>query len=194
MPGIEDGVVVQEIPKGGPAAKSELKAGDVILAVDGRPVASPQQLKNELRRKPIGEPLTLDVHRFGQSLKVKVSPEPFPESIPIQVAAKTTKAPEDRVSNLGLTVAAKTKDLLREYGLENEKIDGVIITEVARGSDAEQKGLKAGDVVTEVNQKRVSSPRQFLDAVKTANSKKGVSVQYISEGSRKIVFLKDSGD
>ena len=47
----------------GPAAKSDLKPSDVIMAVDGKSVASAQQLKNEIRSKKIGDAVTLDVHR-----------------------------------------------------------------------------------------------------------------------------------
>jgi serine protease Do len=194
VPDIEDGVVVQEIPKGGPAARSDLKAGDVIVAVDGKPITSPQGLKNELRGKPVGESLTLDVHRFGQSVQIKVKPEPFPEPESGFVAAKRSAPAQERAANLGLTVQSKTRELAREYGLDQEKIEGVIVTEVAPGSDAQHKGFKAGDIITEVNHKRVNSPKQFLDAVHAANPKRGVPINFISEGTRKIEFLKDSGD
>jgi S1-C subfamily serine protease len=56
VPGIKDGVVVQEILRGGSAFQSNLKAGDVIVAVDGKPVTTPQQLKNEVRGKTVGQP------------------------------------------------------------------------------------------------------------------------------------------
>src|SRR5207247_5728287 len=79
IPGVEDGVVVFEIPPEGPAAKSELKAGDVVTAVDGKPVATAQQLKNEIRGKKIGSTVVLDVHRFGKNIKVKVKPEAWPD-------------------------------------------------------------------------------------------------------------------
>jgi serine protease Do len=194
VPEIEDGVVVQEILKGGSASQSDLKAGDVITAVDGRAVATPQQLKNEIRGKTLGAPVALEVHRFGQSLKVKIKPEAFPGDAPTLVNARRPASADDQASNLGLTVQARTKDLVKEYGLENEKVDGVIVTAVASGSDAERKEIKPGDVITEVNHKRVTSPKQFLEVMKAANLKKGVILNFISEGTRKIEILKDSGD
>src|SRR6266542_2542998 len=69
--GIEDGVVVFEIPPEGPAAKSDLKAGDVITAVDGKPVVTAQQHKDEIRGKVIGPTVVLAVDRFGKNIKVK---------------------------------------------------------------------------------------------------------------------------
>ena len=68
--GVTDGVVITAIPPDGPAAKSDLKPGDVITAVEGRAVSTAQQLKKEIRGKKIGAPVTLDVHRFGKNIKV----------------------------------------------------------------------------------------------------------------------------
>src|SRR5436190_8455352 len=64
--GVQEGVVIHEIVAGGPASKSDLKPGDVITAVDGKRIGTAQQLKNEIRGKSIGAPVTLDVHRFGK--------------------------------------------------------------------------------------------------------------------------------
>jgi len=56
VPGIKDGVVVGSILKGGPAADSDLRPADIITAVDGKPTATVQHLKSEIRTKPIGQP------------------------------------------------------------------------------------------------------------------------------------------
>jgi serine protease Do len=77
--GIQDGVIVREIVPDGPAAKSELKASDVITAVDGHAVTTSQQLRNEIRTKRIGDPVTLDVYRKDKSITVKVRPEAWPD-------------------------------------------------------------------------------------------------------------------
>jgi S1-C subfamily serine protease len=71
---VESGVIVSSILPHGPAARSELKPADIILNVDGRPVATPQELRNEIRRKPIGRPVSLKVLRKDQTLTVNVSP------------------------------------------------------------------------------------------------------------------------
>lgn len=68
------------------------------------------------------------------------------------------------------------------------------MTEVARGSQAESTNIKPGDLITDVNHKRVTSLKQFQEAMKSANAKKGVIINYISEGTRKMEILKDSGD
>ena len=189
--GVTDGVVITAIPSDGPAAKSDLKPGDVITAVEGVTVSTAQQLKNEIRGKKIGSPVTLDVHRFGKNIKVKVKPEAWPEEIG-QVASRRRPAADDKTGNLGLTVETVTKELAEQYGLE--KVEGVLVSEVQRGSAAERKGIKPGDVITEVNGKTVSTPKQFQQAMKAADAKKGVVIIFTSRGTSKVEVLRDSGE
>ncbi len=191
IPGVKDGVVVTEIPPGGPAAKSDLKAGDIITAVDSTPVSTAQQLKSEIRRKKLGQQVALDVFRNGKNLKVKVKPEAWPDE-PTQVANQRGAAPDAESKDLGLTVKSLTKELAEQFGVD--KIDGVIVTEVDQGSGAERKGLRPGDIITEVNQKSVTSPKQFRDALKSADLRKGVIINFTSRGTSKFEILKESGD
>ncbi len=77
--GIDDGVLVTEIRSDGPASKSDLRARDVITAVDGKAVSTATQLRNAIRSKKANSALTLDVVREGKALKIKVHPELWPE-------------------------------------------------------------------------------------------------------------------
>ena len=191
IPGVKEGVVVKEIPPGGPAAKSDLKAGDIITAVDSKPVSTAQQLKSEIRGKKLGQQVALDVFRNGKTLKVKVKPEAWPDEV-TQVANKPGAAPEAESKDLGLTVRSLTKDLAEQFGVD--KIDGLIVTEVESGSAAERKGLRPGDIITEVNQRSVTSPKQFRDALKNAAPRTGVIINFTSKGTSKFEILKESGD
>jgi len=189
--GIHEGVVIIEIPPYGPAAKSDLKAGDVITAVEGKAVSTAQQLKNEIRGKKIGVPVTLDVHRFGKNIKVKVKPEAWPDELG-QIATRAKPVAEGKNDSFGLTVETVTKDLAEQYGLG--KTEGLLVTEVERGSAAEGEGIKPGDVITEVNGKAVATPRQFHQAVKQADPKKGVMILLNSRGTSRMEILRDSGE
>ena len=188
---VGDGVVIKSILDESPAAKSDLKPGDVITAVEGKPVSTAQQLKNEIRGKKIGASVTLDVHRFGRNIKVKVKPEAWPDEFG-QVATRRKPAPEDKTGSFGLTVETVTRDLAEQYGLG--KVEGLLVTEVERGSAAEREGIKAGDVITEVNGKAVTTPKQFHQAVKQADPKKGVMILFNSRGASKVEILRDSGE
>ena len=71
---------------------------------------------------------------------------------------------------------------------------GRIVTDVEPGSVAESRGIKAGDVITKVNRKPVTSPKEFRDALKDADLKKGVSIQLGGKDGKRFEFLKESGD
>jgi serine protease Do len=189
--GISEGVLVKQIQPGGPAAKSDLKPSDVITAVDSKAVTTAQELKNEIRTKTIGAPVTLDVYRFGKQIKIKVKPEAWPEEI-TSVASREKPAVEDNAKGFGLTVKTLTKELAKEYGVE--RMEGVVVTEVERGSVAERKGIRNGDVITEVDQQPVTTPKQFLEAIKSGDRRRGVVFIFTSRGTIKTEILKDTGE
>lgn len=189
--GVREGVLVIAIKADGPAAKSDLKPGDVITTVEGRTVGTAQQLKNEIRGKKIGAAVTLDVHRFGKNIKVKVKPEAWPDQESATFSRKAV-LPDGPKPVFGLTVESFTRDLAEQYSLE--KTEGVVVTEVERGSVADRKGIKPGDVITEVNQKPVTSPKQFREALKAGDAKKGIVINFTSQGTSRFEVLKESGE
>ena len=122
--GIKEGVVVNSILSGGPARNSDLKPADVITAVDGKPTLTVQQLKSEIRTKPIGQSVTLDVVRGDKNIKVKVRPGEVPDdSTPVVNRRKAREAPEPEF--LGIKVQALTTDLAKQF--EVDLTEGVIL-------------------------------------------------------------------
>jgi C-terminal processing protease CtpA/Prc len=77
-PGVRDGVVVTTVIPNGPAEAAGLQTGDVITALDGKPMPSAQALREEMRAKQIGQRVVLDVHRDGLIHKIGVTSEAFP--------------------------------------------------------------------------------------------------------------------
>ncbi|MEI7729400.1 MAG: trypsin-like peptidase domain-containing protein [Verrucomicrobiota bacterium] len=190
--GITDGVIVKEIMPDGPAAKSELKPSDIITSVDGHAVATPQQLKNEIRSKKVGSDVALKVYRKDKLIDVKVQPEAWPDDSETKLAARGNPRGESALNKtMGLTVQTLTKELNKKYG--TEVTEGVIVTDVVVGSPAESKGIRIGDVITEVDRKPTVNVKDFREAMKAADSKKGVIINLNSQGTGKFVVLKDSG-
>jgi len=188
---VKQGVVVRSVVRDGPVANSDLQPADIITAVDGKEVANAQDLKGEIRTKPVGKPVTLDVVRDDKRIKVKVKPgEMQDEGSPELQARKSKDTAEPGL--IGLVVQTLTRELAKQF--EVELTEGVIVTEVKSGSIADQKGIKEGDIITSVNRKRVGTPREFKDALKAANLKQGVLLQMIGDGGRRFELLKDSGD
>jgi serine protease Do len=192
--GVKDGVVVREIMPEGPAAKSDLKPADIITAVDGHPVATSQQLRYEIRSKPLGREVVLDVYRKDRFLKIKVRPEAWPEAPETAATVRRRPSPAAVESEtlLGLTVQPLTPELRKKFALQAQS--GVVVTAVAGDSPAAARELKAGDVITELDHQPVRNLRDFREALKNADTTKGVVVNYLRGGSGRFVILKSSGD
>jgi len=187
IPGIQDGVVVRRIVPGGPAAKSDLKPSDIITAVDGEPVATPQQLRDAIRGKKIGPPITLDVFRQGKTIPIKVSPSQWPEPEPIVTQVKSTPASKSIPVELGITIKPLTPALASQFGTA---VEGVLVATVDRNSAAARSGLKPGDIITSIDQQPIGNRKQFQAAVEKADLKKGVLLNLISGNTARFEILK----
>lgn len=186
--GVAEGVVVKEILPDGPAAKSELKPADIITAIDGKTVTTAAQLKSELRTKKAGQTVTLDIVRNGKPMRVRVKTDAWPEeTTPVSYRPGKTEKSEKQ---LGLTVETLTRELADKYGVKYTS--GVIVVDVEQDSPADVKGLKEGDVITEVNHKPVRTAQEFREAIKNADLEKGVIINYISDGASKFCILKST--
>jgi predicted metalloprotease with PDZ domain len=108
------GVVITSVTAGTPAAQAGLRAGDVIVSVGGRPLASVAMLKAIVEAAAIGEELALSIEREGRRLDVKVRPQPQPargasgiEGSPPRRSDAGSEAPRVR-SRLGERAAPDT--------------------------------------------------------------------------------------
>lgn len=190
LKGVSDGVVVSAILPEGPAAQSELKPTDVITAVDGQAVASAQELRAAVRSKRIGEPVTLDIFRKDKMLHVKVTPREWVQ--PIKAVAKTTAPPPEKSEgavSLGITVQDLTRELAARFAFDISKVEGVLVAGVEKGSAAALR-LRAGDIITSVNQQPVASKKQFEAALKKADLKQGVLLNLVSDKTARFEIIK----
>jgi serine protease Do len=190
LPDADEGVVIATIFSDSPAAKSKLKAGDVVVAVDSKAVKSPKDLKGEIAAKIPGQVVTLSVVRGKEHLAVKVKTEALHSEEMLAAASPHSENGLESAA-YGLKVEALTRDLARQYGVEPGS--GVIVSAVEENSPADDSRIKKGDVITEVNRKPVSSLRQFRDALKSTNPRSGIALNLISEGATRFVILKDDG-
>ncbi len=188
---IKDGVVVTSVRPDGPASKSELKGNDIIVAVDGAVVSTPQQLRSQIRGKTIGKEVTLDVFRKDKTIQVKVTPEEWVQS---ETTLASHKETDDEVvaSKLGMTVHVLTDGLAAQYKVT--KVDGLIVTAVDKGMPAGVKDLRPGDIITSVNQTPVANPKQFRDALENTPPGRGVQVNFKRAGKSRFETLKEGSD
>ncbi len=190
--GVDNGVLVTMVLSNGPAAKSELKPTDVITAVDGKPVNTPQQLRDEIRGKKIGQPVSLDVFRKGKAAKVKVSPGEWINPTEVYSLAKIRPADATEIAELGLSVKSMTHELASQFGVD--VTEGVVVVTVEKDTPAAHKGIKPGDIITAVDQKQVATPKQFREALKKTDLKKGILLNLISGNTARFEILKEPSE
>jgi serine protease Do len=100
--------------------------------------------------------------------------------------------PQTEAPSLGLTVEAMSKESASQYGID--QIPGVIVTAVEDDSSAQEHGIQPGDVITEINRKRITTPRQFREALRSADKKAGMMISLSSNGANRFVVLKADGE
>ena len=178
--GATKGILVGEVAASGPAANSGIQAGDVITAVEGRPVTTVDDLRNQIARTAPDTALKLSIFRDGKTQDLKVSVGTQPETRqPVSLANKPQgQTPEAGV--LGVRVADGADGL-----------KGAEIKEVLPNSLAVEVGLQTGDVITKVDKTPVSSAQQFADAMKTAKLSAGVKLTVRGgNGMDRMIFVQ----
>jgi serine protease Do len=165
------GALVADVVPGGPAEKAGLKPGDVIVALNGRPVVDNYQLTRDVGAIPPGNKVKLDYVREGKPRSVEVAVAPRPDEKDEVASASSSGGSETRSSDpLGLTVEDLTPQLARRAGVD-ATTKGAVVIDVATDSPASNAGIEPGDVVVEVGRQPVASAADYQKAVR--NLKKG---------------------
>jgi serine protease Do len=173
------GALVAGITPDGPAAKSGIETGDVILRFDGKEVTTMRGLPRIVAQTPIGKTVDVEALRKGQkkSFKVVVGRLTEDDKPTEESKSSSDKAPE-KSSLMGLKLAPLTDELRQKHGLD-KKVTGVLVTEIDSQSPAALKGVKAGDVIVEAAQEQVSSVDDILK-----------SIDKVRKTGRKTVLLR----
>ena len=175
------GALVAEAQDDGPAKKAGVSAGDVITAVNGTEVASPKELARVIAGLTPGKSVDLTVWRKGKSEVVKVDLGELPGAEKQASADSKDEAPAqtDTLGDLGLTVTP------------SDDGKGLVVTDVEPGSDAADRGIEAGDVITTVNSMEVSGASDVTKAMEDAAKagRKAVLVQVTRDDTNRFVTL-----
>lgn len=147
------GAVVSQIAKDGPAAKSDLKEGDIIIAADGKEIHSSADLPVYVSTMKPGSTLTLTVLRDGKTKAIKVKVASDNSDTQSEKTKKTANS-----GKLGVNVRPMTKQEIEQAGVE-----GVLVL----GSDgpARKAGIQAGDILLSINNQRTKQPDDISDAI-----------------------------
>ncbi|WP_415403597.1 Do family serine endopeptidase [Tateyamaria sp. SN3-11] len=169
------GALVTSVPEG-PAMEAGMQDGDVILSFAGVDVADTRGLVRQVGNSPVGETVRVVVFRDGETVTLRVTlgrREEAEGAVPaVAQTPDTPDAPQTK-DVLGLTLSSLTAELREQLGVAEDQ-QGLAVTEVDETSEAYEKGLRAGDVITEAGQQKVTDIAGFearLEEVKEAGRK-----------------------
>ena len=191
------GVLVQE-PMPNSPGYGKLRRGDIITHLNGKPVASVQELRNTIAATPPGSDLKLQVARKGEPVDVTIKLGEQPENLDAVAAGRgrgfreppAQGEQEATAETRGMKLATPTDELAQKFGLTDELRKGAVVTSVTPGSAANRAGLRPGMVITEVNNQPVANAREAAAAIAKQDADK-ILLLYVSDaaGSR-FVFVE----
>lgn len=192
------GVTITQVRPDSPAARSGFRAGDVVTEFDGERARSAAQFTRLVRETAPGRSVKVTVQRDGAAQTLDVTPEargaealrlpdvvdlPRQFSLPRDFAFDFDVAAGPFSRRLGVTVVPLTPQLASYFGVER----GLLVSDVASSSPAESAGIKAGDIITAVNDREVATAQDVVNEVREAQE--GATIQVAVTRDRRELTL-----
>jgi S1-C subfamily serine protease len=188
---VDQGVCVETIESGTPAFKSDLRPRDIIEKVDGVPVLTAHDVQHEILGKKVGQSVNLTVSRGGRTLDIPIVTDELPADL-TKVAQSHFNArtrPSDATS-YGLEFSPAPTGGETEP-VRDKMTGGVTITAVVADSPAGRAGIRAGDILTAVDQKPVTEPARCVELLEAHRGPAG-PVLFITRGGHKASAVLDT--
>lgn len=190
--GLEEvrGVIVTDVPAGTPAAKAGIKVNDVIVAINGKNVDSAGGLRILIGSMDPGEKADVELFRDGKPLKLAAQLTKRPGESDVE---RGQKDEEKAVPQLALLNGVGLEDMNDYYRSElrvPREIGGIVVTEVDQNSPAGDAGLSRGDIIVQVNLRRIASMNDFKTLLKGFKGDK-LLLTVFRQGTYGNVVLKD---
>jgi serine protease Do len=187
----ERGVLVSGIQADSPGGKGGLKLGDIITTINGKAVEGLAQLRTAVARTAPGTDLQLSVFRDGKTVEFKFPVGTQPDSAIASAAPEegSSKPAKYESSDLGISVKGLDAATARKYHMEAGK--GVVVSQMDPNGLAAEMGLEAGDVITSVDSKEVTSAKEFGEVMGKAKLGEGVRMTvHAADGSERLVYIE----
>ena len=191
------GALVAGVGDDGPAGKAGIQQGDVILRFDDQEVDEMRALPRIVANTLIGKTVNVEVWRKGalKTLEVAIAEMEETAAKLASVDEEAKPEPAKDVELLGMRLSALTEEARETFKVDDDA-EGVLVLEVAADSSAAQKGLQPGDLIVEVQQNAVESPKdvakqikQIRDSNKTRTTKKIKTVLLLVERANTKRFV-----
>lgn len=157
---VPQGVIVSQVHDDGSAGRAGLRAGDVILAVNGYDISGPDELGYRIATLPVGDRAVLRVRRGDQIIPLTVDLLPAPSTVDPDLTELAGEHPL-----VGAVVANLSPAVAEEHQLDPFNL-GVVLLQIRRGSIADRLEFRPGDIVQQVNGQDVESVESLRQMVR----------------------------
>ena len=190
------GALVSDVPEG-PAMDAGMQAGDVIISFDGREVEDTRGLVRQVGNTEVGKAVRVVVNRDGatQTLLVTLGRREEAESaVPAAQPGPVEEEPQS-MDLMGLTLSPLTAEIREQLELP-ESANGLAVMDVDETSEAFEKGLRAGDVITEAGQAQVVALTDLEERIAEAQEagRKSILLLVRRAGDPRFVALSIADD
>jgi len=184
------GIIVARVEEGGPSEKAGLQEQDVIVAIDEEQVVDWNMFRSKIASMKPNDVVKLDIIRDGkeQTLSVTLGERNIDETTSVRPEQEETME-----EKLGFTVTELDNNIRRQLELDNSN-EGVVVNQIKESSNAYERGLRRGDVITTVKNTKVDTSSEFYDELERLQ-KKGDDVVLLKiirqNGNQFIAFELD---
>ncbi len=190
------GALVAEVSPDSPADEGGIKAGDFIVAVDGKRVDSVNELRNAVAAIDPDEEVEIELYRDGEkrtrTVRLGEQPADMLRAFRDGDGRERDGDGPSELERYGIEVADLNERLAEQLGYEDDR-RGVVIVDVRAGTDAARAGLARGMLILEVNGKEVESVDGLKEIVDDAEDAAGLRLRVATpDGGRRYVFVTPS--
>ena len=181
-----EGSLITQVAPNSPAEKAGFRSGDVILKYNGSPISRTSELLNYLNRTQPNQSVKLEVLRDDKPKVITATLTVAPDDTPAKVDNTNTSAKPNKGPIIGVAIRALTEQEKNRLNVKG----GVFIQDVTRGGLAAQSRILPGDVITQVNNKKVNTPNDFVNAISELQKNTVARVAIVREGQHAMIGLR----
>ena len=178
------GALISEVTPDSPAQRGGLLQGDIVTAINGRPIDNVTDLRNRIAETAPNTGVTLRIFRDGQERDVKLSIGEQPKNL----NARGEAVGGTSLDSFGLSLQDMTDAIARQFGYEKDQ--GVLIASVEPDSVAAQAGLASGQLIEEVNRSRVRNVKELEQVMARNRGAKQIMLRVRVDGGSRYVVLQ----
>lgn len=174
------GALVNDVTPNSPAARADLRPGDIIVAFDGEPVDYSSDLPHIVGLRMPGESYSVELVRQGRELEIEIRIGQLGSS---EVEQASSKQPSQNAvpdsAALGLVVEELDPRMASRLRVDG----GILVRAVESGSAGDNAGLSAGDIIVQLGFQSVSSLRDYQDVLAQADSGERLPIRFFRNGN-----------